>query len=174
VIVNQGGFSAGWTVYLKNGRLRYGYNFASLKDTYIEADRPGPAGTHQVRVEFAYDGGGLGKGAGITLYVDGTQVGQGHLDATIPIGFSADETTDVGKDTGSRVVPDYDSGSTFTGQINWVAIETGDDDHSHLITPEQQTALIPHPALTAGGTRGNSPSANSAPCDTCALSEHRC
>jgi hypothetical protein len=101
----------------------------------------GPAaGTHQIRTEFAYDGGGLAKGATITLFVDGSQVGEGCLDATIPIGFSADETTDVGKDTGSRVVPDYGYGSAFTGQINWIAIETGDDDHSHLITPEQQFA----------------------------------
>jgi arylsulfatase len=138
VIVNQGGFSAGWTVYLKDSRLKYGYNFASLKDSYIEATEKVPAGTHQVRVEFAYDGGGLAKGATITLYIDGNQVGHGRLDATIPMGFSADETTDVGRDSGSRVVPDYDYGSTFSGDINWISIETGDDDHSHLITPEQQ------------------------------------
>lgn len=141
VIVNQGGFSAGWVVYLKDGKLKYGYNLASLKHSYIEAAEPVPVGTHQVRVEFAYDGGGLAKGATITLFVDGNDVGEGRLDATIPIGFSADETTDVGKDTGSRVVPDYDNGSTFTGKVNWVTIETGDDDHTHLITPEQQLAF---------------------------------
>jgi arylsulfatase A-like enzyme len=141
VIVNQGGFSAGWTVYLKDGRLKFGYNFASLAYTYVEAPDPVPTGTHQVRMESAYDGGGLAKGATISLYVDGNQVIQGRLDATIPIGFSADETTDVGKDTGSRVVPDYPPGSTFTGAVNWVVIETGDDDHSHLISPEQQMLL---------------------------------
>jgi arylsulfatase len=141
VIVNQGGFSAGWVVYLKDGKLKYGYNFASLKYSYVTAAEPVPAGTHQVRVEFAYDGGGLAKGATITLLVDSNKVGEGRLDATIPIGFSADETTDVGKDTGSRVVPDYDYGSNFTGQVNWVTIETGDDDHTHLITPEQQLAF---------------------------------
>jgi hypothetical protein len=92
-------------------------------------------------MESAYDGGGLAKGATISLYVDGNQAAQGRLDATIPIGFSADETTDVGKDTGSRVVPDYPPGSTFTGTVNWVLIETGDDDHSHLISPEQQMLL---------------------------------
>jgi hypothetical protein len=91
--------------------------------------------------KFAYDGGGLAKGATISLFVDGKKVGEGRLDATIPIGFSADETTDVGKDTGSRVVPDYDYGATFTGKVNWVAIETGEDDNSHLITPEQQLAF---------------------------------
>jgi arylsulfatase len=138
VIVNQGGFSAGWTLYLKAGRLKYGYNFASLTHTYIEAADPIAPGTHQVRMEFAYDGGGLAKGATIALYLDGAQVAEGRLEHTIPIGFSADETTDVGKDTGSRVVPDYDNGSRFTGQVNWVAIETGDDDHTHLLSTAQQ------------------------------------
>jgi arylsulfatase A-like enzyme len=146
VIINQGGFSAGWVVYLKDSTLKYGYNLASLKHSYIEAAEPVPTGTHQIRMEFGYDGGGLAKGATITLFVDGNQVGEGHLDETIAIGFSADETTDVGKDTGSRVVPDYDYGSTYTGQVNWVAIEIGDDDHSHLMTPDQQLAyhLIQH------------------------------
>jgi arylsulfatase len=92
-------------------------------------------------MESAYDGGGLGKGAAITLYVDGVQVADGRLEATIPIGFPADETTDVSKDTGSRAVPDYPHGSRFNGAVNWVLIETGDDDHSHLITPEQQMLL---------------------------------
>ncbi|TQM57874.1 arylsulfatase [Humibacillus xanthopallidus] len=138
VIVNQGGFSAGWTVYLKDGRLKFGYNLASLAYSYVEAADPVPAGTHQVRMESAYDGGGLAKGATITLFVDGIQVGQGRIEASIPIGFTADETSDVGKDTGSPVVPDYPAGFTFTGAVNWVLIETGDDDHSHLITPEQQ------------------------------------
>jgi hypothetical protein len=55
--------------------------------------------------------------------------------------FSADETTDVGKDTGSPAVPDYPPGFNFTGTINWVVIETGEDDHSHLISPEQQMLL---------------------------------
>ena len=89
-------------------------------------------------MEFAYDGGGLAKGSDITLYVDGNQAATGRLDHTIPIGFSADETTDIDKDTGSRVVPDYDHGSHFTGRVNWVAIETGDDDHTHLLSTEQQ------------------------------------
>ena len=141
VIVNQGGFSAGWVVYLKDGKLKYGYNLASLSHSYVEASEPVPAGIHQIRMEFAYDGGGLGKGANITLYVDGAKVGEGHLEATIPIGFSADETTDVGKDTGSRVVPDYGYGSKFTGKVHWVTIETGGEDESHLITPEQQFAF---------------------------------
>jgi hypothetical protein len=62
-----------------------------------------PAGEHQVRVEFAYDGGGLGKGGTVTLYLDGKQVGEGRVDGTQPMIFSGDETTDVGSDTATPV-----------------------------------------------------------------------
>jgi arylsulfatase len=141
VIINQGGISGGWTLYLKDGRLKYGYNLASLTHTYVESPDPLPTGRHQVRMESAYDGGGPGKGATVTLYLDGNKVAEGHVEATIMIAFSADETTDIGRDTGSPVVPDYPAGSTFTGTVNWVVVDTGDDDHTHLISPEQQHAL---------------------------------
>ena len=57
-------------------------------------------------MEFAYDGGGLGKGGTVTLYVDGAKVGEGRVDATVPMLFSADETTDVGSDSGTPVSDD--------------------------------------------------------------------
>ena len=58
-------------------------------------------------MEFAYDGGGLGKGGDVTLYVDGEQVGEGRVEATVPMVFSGDETTDLGRDTGTPVSDDY-------------------------------------------------------------------
>ena len=75
-------------------------------------------------MEFAYDGGGLGKGGTVTLYIDGEAVGEGRVDATVPMAFSGDETADVGSDTGSPVTPDY-TGETsrFTGKIKWVQID---------------------------------------------------
>ena len=66
-----------------------------------------PPGTHQVRMEFAYDGGGLAKGGTVTLYIDGKQAGEGRVDQTEPIVFSADETCDVGFEAGSPVTYDY-------------------------------------------------------------------
>ena len=92
-------------------------------------------------MEFAYDGGGLGKGGDVTLYVDGAQVGQGRLEATIPLIFSADETADVGRDTASPVSDDYaGASSVFTGRVNWVQLDLGEDaqDADHLITPEER------------------------------------
>ncbi|MET0608040.1 MAG: arylsulfatase, partial [Gaiellaceae bacterium] len=98
-------------------------------------------GTHQVRMEFAYDGGGLAKGGTVTLYLDGDQVGQGRVEGTVPLVFSADETADVGRDTASPVSDDYDGkSSVFTGTVNWVQIDLGEDaeDADHLIAPGER------------------------------------
>ena len=103
VIIAQGGAFAGWSLYVKDGRPRYCYNLLGLQRFTVEGDAPIPAGTHQVRMEFAYDGGGLAKGGTVQLYVDGAKVGEGRVDATIPMVFSADETADVGRDTASPV-----------------------------------------------------------------------
>ena len=51
-------------------------------------------------MEFEYDGGGLAKGGAVTLYVDGKTVGEGRVEQTVPMVFSADETCDVGKEGG--------------------------------------------------------------------------
>jgi hypothetical protein len=105
----------------------------------VEGNRPVPDGTHQVRVEFAYDGGGLGKGGTAALFVDGERVGEGRVDGTVPMVFSADETADVGTDFASPVADDYPPGDTaFTGRNNWVQLDIGADDHDHLISPEER------------------------------------
>jgi len=103
-----------------------------------EATRPIPPGQHQIRMEFAYDGGGLGKGGTVTLYYDGEKVGEGRVPATHPMIFSADETTDVGEDYGMPVTTDYAGGtSRFNGKIDLVQIDLGDDNHDHLTDPEE-------------------------------------
>ena len=107
MIVAQGGSIGGWSLYAKEGVLTYCYNFFGIDLTFITADTPIPAGTPQVRMEFAYDGGGFGKGGAVTLYYSGQKVGEGRVEATVPNGFSADETCDVGREFGSPVSPDY-------------------------------------------------------------------
>jgi arylsulfatase A-like enzyme len=137
-LLSQGGTQNGWALYLKDGKLKYGYNYATLKETVVAAADPVSNGTHQVRMEFAYDGNGLGKGATITLYVDGKKGGEGRLDATIPFTFGSEDRSEVGKNPGSPVIPgDYGAGSTFNGRVNWVLVETGDVSPSKLITPQQ-------------------------------------
>jgi arylsulfatase A-like enzyme len=140
VIVAQGGAYGGWAVYAKDGRLAYCYNLFGLRRFKVHGDTEIPAGEHQVRVEFAYDGGGLAKGGTVTLYLDGKQVGEGRVDGTQPMIFSGDETTDVGSDTATPVSDDYNpQNSAFTGRIRWVQIDLGEDaeDADHLISPEE-------------------------------------
>jgi arylsulfatase len=145
VIIAQGGAFAGWSLYAKGGKPVYCYNLLGLRRDKVVGDSPIPAGTHQVRMEFSYDGGGLGKGGAVTLYVDGKQAGQGRLEATIPMVFSADETADIGRDTASPVSDDYSGeGSVFSGTVNWVQIDIAEaaEDFDHLITPEERLRVV--------------------------------
>src|ERR1700684_1175442 len=100
----------------------------------VTAEQPMPAGKHQVRMEFAYDGGGLAKGGDVRLYYDGQQVGDGRVEMTQPMIFSADETTDIGDDFGMPVTSDYAGGTAkFNGTIRLIQIDVGDDNHDHMV-----------------------------------------
>ncbi len=139
VIVAQGGNMGGWSLYAKAGKLKYCYNFVGVQRSYAESSSPLPSGQHQVRMEFAYDGGGLGKGGTAILYVDGKKVGEGKVPATEILLFSADEGCDVGVDTGSPVSPDYGSrGNEFSGRVKGVQLAIAEDAVSldHLVLPE--------------------------------------
>jgi arylsulfatase len=139
VIIAQGGAFAGWSLYTRNGKLKYCYNLLGLQRFYIEGRSPLPTGLHQVRMEFAYDGGGLAKGGDVRRFLDGAEVGQGRVPMTIPMEFSADETTDVGYESASPVSEDYTmSSSIFNGKINWIQLDMGLDDHDHMISPEER------------------------------------
>ena len=111
------------------------------KEIKVYGDDTVPSGEHQVRAEFTYDGGGLGKGGDVALFVDGTKVGEGRVDASVPVIFSADETTDVGSDSATPVSDDYGpKDSRFTGRIHWVQLDTdaAAEDVDHLISPEER------------------------------------
>jgi arylsulfatase A-like enzyme len=141
VIIAQGGEFAGWSLYVKNGKPKYCYNLFGLQRFYAEGETELPPGSHQVRMEFAYDGGGLAKGGTVVLYVDGEKTGEGRVDGTVPMAFSADETCDIGSDTASPVSDDYTpAGSRFTGTIHWVQIDIAEaaEDFDHLISPEER------------------------------------
>jgi arylsulfatase A-like enzyme len=139
VIIAQGGSIGGWSLYLKDGKLRYCYNLLGIQRFYVDSDTEVPAGTHQVRMEFDYEGGGLGKGGDVTLYVDGVKVGEGKVAATAAIIFSADDTCDVGVENGALVADDYPVPNAFTGEVNWVEIDVGKaaEDADHQIDPDE-------------------------------------
>jgi arylsulfatase A-like enzyme len=141
VIIAQGGAFGGFSLYAKDGKPAFCYNLFGLQRFKVYGEDPLATGEHQVRMEFAYDGGGLAKGGTATLYVDGTQVGEGRVDATVPMLFSGDETTDLGSDSGTPVSDDHGPEETgFTGRVKWVEIDLGEDaeDADHLITAEER------------------------------------
>ena len=144
VIIAQGGAFGGWSVFTIGGHLKYCYNVLGIQTYTVTADAPLPAGEQEISVEFAYDGDGLGKGGTVHLSANGTKLGEGRVERTLPFQFSFDETVDVGCDTASAVSPEYEvTGNEFSGVLKWVRIDLGDDSHDHL-DPEGklQAALI--------------------------------
>ena len=124
-IIAQGGRFGGWSLYVLNGKPAYDYNFLGLRRFSVASDKPLPPGKATIRLEFAYDGGGLGKGGQATLFVNDQQVSQGRIEHTQPVIFSADETADVGIDLGTPVVEAIgaERKSRFTGRIPKVVVE---------------------------------------------------
>jgi hypothetical protein len=130
--------SCGWSLYAKEGKPVYCFNLFGIQRFKVEAETAIPSGEHQVRMEFAYDGGGLAKGP---LYIDGDQVGEGRVEGTEPMIFSGDETTDLGSDSATPVSDDYGpKDSAFSGRVRWVQIDIDEaaEDLDHLITPEER------------------------------------
>jgi arylsulfatase A-like enzyme len=141
VVIAQGGAFGGWSIYLDEGRPTYCYNLLGIARFKVAGAEALGAGEHQVRMEFTYDGGGLGKGGDAALYVDGAKAGEGRVEGTMPLIFSGDETTDLGSDLGTPVSDDYASAdSAFTGKVEWVQIDVDDaaEDPDHLISPEER------------------------------------
>ena len=148
VIIAQGANIGGWSLYTKNGKLKYCYNVAGVHHFYVEASRALPAGEHQVRMEFAYAGGGLGKGGQVTLFVDGAKVGEGTIPMTQAMVFSADDGCDVGEDSGAPVSQDYGSrGNAFNGTVKGVQLAIGDaaESSDHLVSPEEAIRIAMAP-----------------------------
>ena len=120
----QGGRFGGLSLLMREGRPAFAYNFLGLESTVIQADKAIPAGKHTLVYEFAYAGGGMGKGGVGTLTVDGVKIGEGELKRTQPGIFSVDDLADVGVDLGTPVT-DYGRGSKFNGKIEEIVVEIG-------------------------------------------------
>ena len=125
VILAQAGRFGGWSLYLKDGKPSYTYNFLGLQRFTVAAKQPVAAGKVTIRFEFAYDGGGLGKGGKGTLFVNGKKVAEGRIDRTQAMIFSADEGADVGEDGETPVVETYGITAPykFTGKIARVTVD---------------------------------------------------
>ncbi len=125
ILIAQAGRFGGWALYVYNGTLAYDYNFLGMSRYTVEAGQKLTPGKHTVKFDFAYDGGGPGKGGMGTLYIDGKKVGEGRIDRTQPGIFSADETADVGIDLATPVVERIgaEARSKFNGRIPKLVVE---------------------------------------------------
>jgi arylsulfatase len=126
VLLAQAGRFGGWSLYVKDGKPTYTYNWLGLQRYTVTAAQPLAPGKATVRFEFAYDGGGPGKGGKATLFVNGKQVATGRIERTQCCFYSADEGTDVGADEGTPVTEAYKPPFKFTGKISKVTVELKD------------------------------------------------
>jgi len=125
IILCQGGKFGGWALYMDNGKLAYTYNWVGLESYTVTSSKSIPAGTSEVKLDFAYEGGGPGKGGIATLFIDGEKAGEGSIGKTIPFVFSADETADVAKDDATQVADKVFKDvkdSEFTGYVKSVEV----------------------------------------------------
>jgi len=125
VLLAEGGQSAGFVLYVKDGKPCYHYNFFDVERTSIEASHALPKGKSKVSFEFRYDGGGGGKGGEAVLFVNDKEVGKKRIARTVAGRFGID-TFGVGCDTGSPVCNAYKPPFAFTGEIEKVDILLGD------------------------------------------------
>ncbi|MGB8719675.1 MAG: sulfatase-like hydrolase/transferase, partial [Desulfobacterales bacterium] len=124
VILVQGGRFGGWSLYLKDGKPAYCYNFLGLQEFKVAAPKALAQGKATIRMNFDYDGGGIGKGGTATILVNGEQVASGRIERTQPMIFSADETAAVGVDDATPVTADYrERENAFTGKILKVTVD---------------------------------------------------
>jgi arylsulfatase len=144
VILAQAGRFGGWSFYLKDGKPTYTYNWLGLQRYTVAAKQALPAGKATIRFEFAYDGGGVGKGGTGTLFVNGKSVATGRIEHTQCCAFSADEGADVGADEGTPVTEAYKVPFKFTGKIAKVTIELLEmkkADHDDAVQARKAAAL---------------------------------
>ncbi len=130
VILAQGGRFGGWSLYMKNGKPMFTYNWLGLNRYTIGAGKSLPEGKANIRYEFVYDGGGVGKGGLARLFVNGEKVAEGRIEKTHSFIFSPDEGADVGQDGETPVVEDYGvpAPHRFSGKIDKVTIDLDKTD----------------------------------------------
>jgi arylsulfatase len=123
MIITQGGLFSGWALYLDKGKPVFHSNFVDVAHYEVAGKDALRPGKHTIKMDFAYDGGGIGKGGSATLTVDGKAVAKGRIEKTVPIRISLDEGLDVGEDTGTPVNLNYDVPFKFSGEIEKVTID---------------------------------------------------
>jgi len=114
-----------WALYVKDGIAAYDYNFLGMQRFTVAAGQKLTPGKHTIMFDFAYDGGGPGKGGLGTIYIDGKKAGEGRIERTQAGILSADETADVGIELATPVVERIgaEARSKFNGSIPKLVVE---------------------------------------------------
>jgi hypothetical protein len=123
MIFTQGGITAGWGFYLLKGKLVGVHNYIGLERYRVVSADSVPTGKVTLRLDFNYDGGGMGKGGTITLLVNDKKVGEGRVEKTAGYKYSLYEGQDIGEDSGSPVAFDYTPPFKFNGKLGRVTVE---------------------------------------------------
>jgi arylsulfatase len=126
VIVACGGFTGGYTLFIKGNKVYYDYNY--YHGLYYSLESPPlPKGEVEIKFDFIEDGGttpGIPGGKG-ELYVNGTKVDEVEMPEMHISTFSLSETFDVGIDAGTPVSNKYrlTNHYPFTGNLNKVVVK---------------------------------------------------
>jgi arylsulfatase A-like enzyme len=149
VLATQGGRFGGWGLIVLDGKPMFAYAYSNQDGAkYPNQDKTKwriagngklTPGKHTIAFDFTYDGGGIGKGGNGVLTVDGRKVAEGRIEKTIPFRFSLDESFDVGEDTGTPVIDEYDAKMPFqfTGTLRKVEFKLAPDK----LTRAQRAAI---------------------------------
>jgi len=124
VLIADGAEGGGFSLFLKDGKLTYTYNYFKQNVTTIAAPSALPPGPTKIKLDFAYDGGGIGKGANVTLSVNDKPVAKARIPETVHFAFSFEDTFDIGEDSASPV-GNYESPFRFNGTIQHIDLDIG-------------------------------------------------
>ena len=125
MLVAAGGTSAGYVLYVQDGKPHYEYNWFDSERTKLAGKDPLPEEDSTVTFSFLYDGGGGGLGGDAVLSVNGKEVDRTRIERTVAARFGID-TFGVGRDTGAPVSRDYKPPFPFQGRIEHIDIDLGE------------------------------------------------
>jgi hypothetical protein len=129
VLICHGDRFSGYSLFVQGGHLVHDYNCAGAH-TVVRSSSPLPAGPQVLRYRFTRTGRLQGRGS---LEVDGAEVGAVEVPQTLGIHMNAIGVS-VGRNPLSPVSPQYESPFPFSGRLDRVVIEVGDD--RGLVRPE--------------------------------------
>ena len=137
VIVAEADHLGGFSLFVDGGKLRHTYSMMGVQVYRQESGTPLPSGEVTVRLEFHADAPRPGTGGDVRLFANGTEIGKGRMDHSVPLRFSGYAGMDIGRDNGGVVDRAYAAKApfAFTGTVKKVVFDikphlSADDDQA--------------------------------------------